>query len=250
MPENDDTQDTKGAESETKETDTQVTEGSSEKSDKGQSNDSEGTKETELFELPDGRKVDAKTLSHEWKENFYPEFSRRSNKLSEFEKAAKDAGNAAASEARDQVNKSELLKNVPPDVREAIIQIVAPVIQETFKQRDEQMAQGERQKQFDAELKTLESKYPGKDGLPKFDRNDVLAAMRDSSNRVYDPETKFRQLHEKEFMDVTIKEALKKQAGGNATEETGSSADRKPDKKTPKTFDEAGKSFLERLSAE
>lgn len=35
----------------------------------------------ELFELPDGRKVDAATLSKEWKENFLPEFTRKSQAL-------------------------------------------------------------------------------------------------------------------------------------------------------------------------
>jgi hypothetical protein len=35
----------------------------------------------ELFELPDGRKVDAATLTKEWKENFYPEYTRKSQEL-------------------------------------------------------------------------------------------------------------------------------------------------------------------------
>jgi len=35
----------------------------------------------ELFELPDGRKVDAATLSKEWKENFYPDYTRKSQEL-------------------------------------------------------------------------------------------------------------------------------------------------------------------------
>lgn len=35
----------------------------------------------ELFELPDGRKVDAITLSKEWKENFYPDYTRKSQEL-------------------------------------------------------------------------------------------------------------------------------------------------------------------------
>lgn len=37
--------------------------------------------EPELFELPDGRKVDAGTLSKEWKENFYPDYTRKSQAL-------------------------------------------------------------------------------------------------------------------------------------------------------------------------
>lgn len=40
-----------------------------------------------LYELPDGRKVDAATLQTEWKENFLPEFTRKSQALAEIEKS-------------------------------------------------------------------------------------------------------------------------------------------------------------------
>ena len=36
---------------------------------------------SELYELPDGRKVDGETLTREWKENFLPEFTRKSQEL-------------------------------------------------------------------------------------------------------------------------------------------------------------------------
>ena len=35
----------------------------------------------ELFELPDGRKVDAATLTKEWKDNFLPDYTRKSQAL-------------------------------------------------------------------------------------------------------------------------------------------------------------------------
>lgn len=35
----------------------------------------------ELFDLPDGRKVDAATLSKEWKDNFYPDYTKKSQAL-------------------------------------------------------------------------------------------------------------------------------------------------------------------------
>lgn len=35
----------------------------------------------ELYELPDGRKVDAETLTKEWKENFLPDYTRKSQAL-------------------------------------------------------------------------------------------------------------------------------------------------------------------------
>lgn len=40
----------------------------------------------ETYELPDGRKVDGETLAKEWKENFYPEYTRKSQALAELEK--------------------------------------------------------------------------------------------------------------------------------------------------------------------
>ncbi len=51
-----------------------------------QTNPADTQVEPELFELPDGRKVDAETLSKEWKENFLPEFTRKSQALSAYEK--------------------------------------------------------------------------------------------------------------------------------------------------------------------
>lgn len=47
--------------------------------------------EVELFELPDGRKVDAETLSKEWKENFYPDYTRKSQALAAKEVTKTDA---------------------------------------------------------------------------------------------------------------------------------------------------------------
>lgn len=43
--------------------------------------------EPELYELPDGRKVDAVTLTKEWKENFLPDYTRKSQELAQKNKA-------------------------------------------------------------------------------------------------------------------------------------------------------------------
>lgn len=40
----------------------------------------------QLFELPDGRKVDAATLQKEWKENFLPDYTRKSQDLAKLTK--------------------------------------------------------------------------------------------------------------------------------------------------------------------
>jgi len=41
--------------------------------------------EEQLFETPDGRKVTAAELQKEWKENFLPEFTRKSQRLADYE---------------------------------------------------------------------------------------------------------------------------------------------------------------------
>ncbi len=46
--------------------------------------------EGQLFELPDGRKVDAATLATEWKTNFLPEFTRKSQELAGYKTKPKD----------------------------------------------------------------------------------------------------------------------------------------------------------------
>ncbi len=43
--------------------------------------------EPQLYELPDGRKVDAETLSREWKENFLPDYTKKSQTLAEIKRA-------------------------------------------------------------------------------------------------------------------------------------------------------------------
>lgn len=40
-----------------------------------------------LYDLPDGRKVDGTTLSKEWKQNFLPDYTKKSQALAEIEKA-------------------------------------------------------------------------------------------------------------------------------------------------------------------
>lgn len=48
--------------------------------------------EPQLYDLPDGRKVDAATLAKEWKENFLPDYTRKSQRIAEYEKP-KDISN-------------------------------------------------------------------------------------------------------------------------------------------------------------
>jgi len=212
-----------------------------------------GEKETEdaqkLMELPDGRKVDPKTFSKEWKENFYPEFTRRSQRLRDYERAEEAAKSEADKKAREAVADNAALKGVSTEVKEAIIQIVTPKMNSMLEGITEKTAQENKDKAFTAELDSLEGKYPGKDGLPKFDRAKVITKMREPGNRDFDPESVYQKLNSAEIRDHEIKEALRKQKGGARLETTGKDTERKPSGKVPKTFAEAGKAALSRLSS-
>jgi predicted NAD-dependent protein-ADP-ribosyltransferase YbiA (DUF1768 family) len=201
------------------------------------------TPEKELFELPDGRKVDSTTLSKEWKENFYPEFTRRSQKLADIERTNKETEARNKRTAEESVSKSQLLENVDPAVREAIVNIVSPVIQEALGQRDKAEQVKRENETFNQRLLVLEKKY-GK----KFDRIEILRKMQEPTNEIYDPEVLYQKLHWDEYLDEQIKAAMKGKSGGVSTESTSTEAPKKPGESTaPKTWGEASSRAISRL---
>ena len=177
-----------------------------------------------------------------------PNYTKISQENSEYRKAQETRDKEAGDQAREAVNKSEALKNVPPDVREAIVSIVDPVIKQAFQEREQKQSELESNQAFENEIAELETKYPGKEGMPKFDKTKVLNKMQEKGNRNYDPESTYLKMNEKEHANYLVKQALKQQRGGTKTEATGTSdQSRKPEGKTPKSFDEASNSFLSRI---
>jgi len=205
-----------------------------------------GGTEPKLYKLPDGREVTADEVHAEYGK-LLPEFTRRSQKLKEFEKAEEEAKSRAGQEAREAVAKDDLLKDVDPSVRQAIIKIVEPIIQQRIGGLKEETAQSEKDRAFKAELDSLEKKYPGGDGRPKFDRSKVIAKMREPDNRDFNPETVYEKVFRKELFDYEVKQALKKQKGGSQLETTGGEESGKPQGKTPKTWGEAAKAATSRV---
>ena len=220
-------------------------EDNSDPKDPKQSNKEKG-EEAELFELPDGRKVDAKSLTREWKENFLPDYTKKAQRLAEIDRQSTEAKAKAEDEARKAAEDSDLTKDIDPSVKEAIIQLVKPLFQDYDKRKSEESLKEQGDRQFETELKSLEGKYDGKNGLPKFDRTKVLEAMQVDGNRIFDPESMYRKLHEKEYTDNLIKQALTQKGGGNNLESTGSEEEHKPDENTPKTFADAAKRAMSR----
>jgi len=225
-----------------------TTEDNSETKDPKQSSeDSEEEKTSKsTFKVPDGRELTAEEMYAEYNK-LLPEFTKRSQKLADIERQSKEAKAKAEDDAREAANNSDLMKDLDPSVKEAIIQIVKPLFQDYDKRKSEESLKDQQDKQFEAELKSLEGKYDGKNGLPKFDRTRVLEAMQAEGNRIFDPESMYQKLHEKEYTDNLIKQALKQKSGGNNFESTGAEEDHKPDEKSPKTFAEAAKRAFTRF---
>lgn len=186
---------------------------------------------------------------YEYTQKLSPGFTRVSQENAELKRKLEEREATAQEAARQSIEQNELLENVDPKVQEAILQIVQPAIAKALQAKEIEAQQKAQDEAFKAELDRLEEKYPGGDGKPKFDKTVVLAAMRDPNNRIYDPEVKFYQMNKDKIDDWTIQQALKQKSGGIKTERTGGDTERKPETKTPRSFEEAGQAFLNRLRA-
>lgn len=258
----DQAQETEGTESEVT-TDVEVSD-NQETEVEGQSNiEGESTEpESKLYRLPDGREVTADQLHSEYAEKLLPDYTRKSQRLAELERAEnarKEEAEAAARKAQQEV-----LKGVPPDVQEAIIQVVTPLFKQQMEQLEEENRLKEEQRQrdeadnrFKTQLSDLEAKYNGKNpdliGIPKFDKAEVLKAMQEPDNKIFDPEVKFMDMHRAKFLDLEVRKALTKQKGGNKTESTGTTPTSErgttSSAKSPKTIREASQAFLNRMAS-
>lgn len=205
------------------------------------------TAEPKLYKLPDGREVTADDLYSEHTEKLLPEFTRRSQELADYKREREAREAKAQAEAQSRIEENELIKNVDPNVREAIVQMVKPVIAEALQQKDLELEKQARDVAFRQQLDQLREKFPGGNGLPKFNEATVLAAMRDPNNSIYDPEVMFFQMNKAAFIDYEIKQAMKQKSTSTKTEDTGGTPPRKPQEKVPRTFEEAGKSAFQRL---
>lgn len=255
---------TEGTESEEVTTQVEATEDNQETPVEGQSNNEgeEADTGSKLYKLPDGREVTADQLHSEYAEKLLPEFTRKSQRLAELEKAEAQRKTQADVESRKASD--ELLKDVPADVKEVIVQVARPLfeqqmakIEEDNRLKEEQRQRDEADNRFKTQLSDLSAKYNGKNpdliGIPKFDKAEVLAAMQEPDNKIFDPEVKFMEIHRAKFLDLEVRKALQKQKGGNKTESTGvtASSERgtKSTGKTPKTLREASQAFLDRMAS-
>ena len=108
------------------------TDAATEGEDQEQSTEGEqGNTESKLYKLPDGREVSADDVFAEYGK-IVPEFTRRSQKLRDFERAEEEAKSGAEQRAREAVAGDDTLKDVDPAVRQVILQVAEPIIQKAI----------------------------------------------------------------------------------------------------------------------
>ena len=195
----------------------------------------------ELFKDHLGRELTAEQL-HE-------EYTKTQSYVTKLEQERAEWEKSTQVEAAKAVSENELLQGVDPNVREAIIQIVTPVIEDSLKSRDIAAQRQAQDAAFTAKIADLKKQYPGGDGKPKFDEVKVLAAMQDPDNSIYDPEWKFKEMNWAAFVDFETKQAMKGKSSSTKTEDTGGTQPRKPEGKTPQNWEDAGKAALSRISS-
>lgn len=220
-----------------------------EQATKGQS---ETTKESEqkvseskLYKLPDGREVTADDLYKEHTEKLLPEFTRRSQKLSEFEKKAAEMETRAEEIANKAVDENELLKNVDPNVKSVIGNIALDTLKSYLKEQEEIKAREAKSAEWENRFRAAQEKHNGKDGNPVFEKDAMLKFMMEKE--IYDPDEAYYAFNREKIEDNLIKKALMNKGAPITTETTGGDAPKKPQGKSPKTFEEAAKSAYERL---
>jgi len=196
------------------------------------------------IEFPDGTSRDMTPDElYEHYQKIGPEFNRKSQELAEYKRQQSETEARNKRTAEESVSKSTLLENVDPSVRDAIVQIVSPVIQEALGQRDKAEEAKRVNEREMKRLDDLEKKYPG-----KFNKLEILRKMQDPANEIYDPEVLYRTLHWDDYLDEQITAAMKGKSGGTTTESTSTEAPKKPGETTPaKSFSEATKRAMSRI---
>lgn len=121
----------------------------------------------------------------------------------------------------------------------------------TQEQQQQELQRQREDAQLDKSFAKLEAKYDGKDGRPKFDRQDILDYYRETkvSN---DPEVLYEQKYKKDLINWEVKQALNKTKGikTEASDGSGSTQVASDDLKTAAMSGDktALRAFLKRLS--
>ena len=94
---------------------------------------------------------------------------------------------------------------------EAVKEQLKPILDELGYVSKDELKQIDEDKFVQSELSRLEKTFDGKDGRPKFGRDEVVDFALDK--RIGDLETAYKQLHEKDILDWHVKRAIAKSKG-------------------------------------
>jgi hypothetical protein len=168
--------------------------------------------------------------------------------VSQLEADKKKWEESAQKEVTQSIAENPYLRELDPNVKTAIEEITRPLIEDSLKRRDAEEQKKAQEQDFARQVDDLKTKYPGGDGKPKFDEMRVLSAMQAKDNPgIYDPEQMYWHLNRQALIDYEIKQAMKGKQSDTKTEDTGSSQPRKPEKGSPKSWDEATRRATSRV---
>jgi hypothetical protein len=172
--------------------------------------------------------VDFKTMA--------PEFTKRSQRLAEFEKTPEKTADEQLTEAEEKERK----------------QIDALVDHPYYKKRREEEDSKKEAKikedfKLEKELESLESQLDGKDGRPKFERAEVIEFGK--ANGIFNLRAAYNQMHETALDEWKMKELLKRKPKTPYVEKGGTGGGATPPEAKPAgDFKDAERNALARTS--
>lgn len=139
------------------------------------------------------------------------EESEKSVPYSRFREVNEKAKRAEELEARlkELESRSEPKEDNPQ--KEQIKEALKPILDELGYVSKDQLERQKEDEQIQGELSRLEKQYNGKDGRPKFDRDEVVKFAMEK--RIGDIETAYEKLHQSELINWHVKEAIAKSKG-------------------------------------
>lgn len=100
----------------------------------------------------------------------------------------------------------------PPNPQEEVVkQTLEKYLRDLGYVKKEELERQEADRQLQQTIKSLEKKYNGKDGLPKFNREKVIAYAQE--HLIGDLEVAYKTMHEAEIIDAKVKQILGKTKG-------------------------------------
>jgi hypothetical protein len=125
----------------------------------------ETPEEPTLYETPDGRQVTAEVLQKEWKENFLPEFTRKSQELADLKRDPKDINNPETKDEPKWKNPEYVPQNYAEVIEIAKAEAVADM---------QNSAQAEQERK-DSIQEAVQTELTGlKEKDPKLDENELF----------------------------------------------------------------------------